>query len=56
MIEALRPVQAKKHLKTKLMEMAAAVGIEIKYIDPGVTLREQEPFDVLIHKIRDAGR
>lgn len=48
--------QAKKHLGPKLIAAAAASGIDIKYIDSEKPLTDQEPFDVLIHKIRTPGR
>jgi len=49
------PRQAKKHIQPKLIAMAAEAGIELKLIDPDQDLEAQEPFSVLLHKIRDAG-
>ena len=48
-------MQAKKHISPKLVEKAAEVGIELKILDPDKPLKDQEPFSVVLHKIRDAG-
>ena len=48
-------VQAKKHISPKLVDKAAEVGIELKVLDPDRPLEDQEPFSVVLHKIRDAG-
>lgn len=52
---ALKKEKAEKHIKPKLIALAADAGIELKLIDPDQSLESQEPFSVLLHKIRDAG-
>ena len=47
--------QAKKHLGPKLIETAAQGGIDIRPIHMGRPLKEQGPFDILLHKIRRKG-
>jgi hypothetical protein len=47
--------QAKKHLGPKLIAAAANVGIDIVCVEYGKPLKDQGPFDVLIHKIRTPG-
>lgn len=54
--EALRnSLQAKKHISPKLIERAAEAGIELKILNPEQPLEDQEPFNVVLHKIRNAG-
>jgi len=52
---ALKKKKAEKHITPKLIAMAAEAGIELKLIDPDQSLESQEPFSILLHKIRDAG-
>ena len=52
---ALKKEKAEKHIKPKLIALAADAGIELKLIDPDQSLQSQEPFSVLLHKIRDVG-
>lgn len=48
--------QAKKHISPKLVAKALEVGIVLKVLDPEQSLEGQEPFSVVLHKIRDAGK
>ena len=48
-------LQAKKHLGPKLLQTAAAMGIDIRPVLVGKPLREQGPFDILLHKVRRKG-
>jgi hypothetical protein len=48
-------VQAKKHLGPKLLQTAAEMGIDIRPVLVGKPLREQGPFDILLHKVRRKG-
>lgn len=50
---AINPQKAKKHISPALLEKAAEAGIEIRLLDAEHRLEEQEPFDVVLHKIRD---
>ncbi|BDA40908.1 Inositol-tetrakisphosphate 1-kinase 5 [Coccomyxa sp. Obi] len=49
---ALLPAKARKHLGPKLIETASQMGIDIRPIHVGKPLKEQGPFDILLHKIR----
>ena len=48
-------LQAKKHLGPKLLQTAAEMGIDIRPVLVGKPLREQGPFDILLHKVRRKG-
>lgn len=48
-------VQAKKHFSPKLKQLSAEAGIALKVIDLDKSFEEQEPFDVLLHKVRSQG-
>lgn len=53
---ALKKEKAEKHITPKLIATAAKAGIVLKLIDPDQSLESQEPFSVLLHKIRDVGK
>ena len=48
-------MQAKKHISPRLVKLAAESGIGVKIIDIDKPFEEQEPFDVLLHKVRSPG-
>ena len=48
-------MQAKKHVSPKLLRLAAESGITVKIIDLEKDFEIQEPFDVLLHKVRSQG-
>ena len=48
-------MQAGKHLKPKLVELADSAGLDLIPINPDQPVEDQGPFDIILHKARSQG-
>ena len=48
-------MQAGKHLKPKLLELADSAGLDLIPINPDQPVEDQGPFDIILHKARSQG-